>query len=55
MNEKQTICLRYWPKNKPIPDGWVLANDMAGTHHGLYSVLIKQIIDTKKENQNVQS
>jgi len=43
-----TICdeddyvLMYWPKNKPIPDGWKFSSRMMG-RHGLYSVLIRQI------------
>jgi len=37
-----TVTVQYWPKDKPIPEGWVLANDMAGTHHGVYSVLIRK-------------
>ena len=38
-----TICFQYWPKDKPIPDGWILARDMRDTHHEQYSILIKQI------------
>ena len=35
--------LRYWPKQEPIPDGWQLVSDLAGTHHGNYSVLIRKV------------
>ena len=33
---------RYHPLDAPIPEGWVLANDMRHVHHGIYSVLIKK-------------
>lgn len=34
---------RYWPLHKPIPEGWILSHDLSDTHHGVYSVLIKQV------------
>ena len=33
--------LKYWPKDKPIPDGWELARTF-DNHHGEYSVLIRE-------------
>jgi len=35
--------LRYWSRHNPIPAGWELVNDMAGTHHGYYGVLIRKV------------
>jgi hypothetical protein len=29
------IELRYWPKDKPIPEGWVYHDGLEGTHHGV--------------------
>lgn len=33
---------QYWPKNKPIPEGWVATMGLHETHHGRYSILIKR-------------
>lgn len=33
---------RYHPKDKQVPEGWEIANNFAGLHHGIYSVLIRQ-------------
>lgn len=38
-----TIILRYWPRDRKIPRGWVLAHDLQDCHHGRYSVLIERI------------
>jgi hypothetical protein len=37
--------IKYWPKTKPTPEGWRLVDDLSGTHHGFYSVLIEKIED----------
>ena len=37
------MIMRYWPKWKPIPEEWELANDLQSCHHGFYSVLIRKI------------
>jgi len=34
---------KYWPKAKPIPKGWRLVDDLSGTPHGVYSVLIEYV------------
>jgi hypothetical protein len=34
--------VRYWPNSKAIPEGWELASEMDETHHGQYSVLIRE-------------
>lgn len=39
--------MKYWPKDKPIPEGWLLVNDLSGCHHGAFSVLIEKITGTK--------
>lgn len=36
------MIVRYWPKHKPIPEGWVLKNDLLNCHHGEWSVLIEK-------------
>ena len=38
--EPKEITIRYWPKNKPIPEGWTTHEGLNGTHHGTYSVLL---------------
>ncbi len=41
MGIKQEITLyQYWGVGKPIPDGWRLANDLQGNHHGYHAVLL---------------
>lgn len=34
------VELRYWPLNKPIPEGWVRHDGLDDTHHGAYSTFI---------------
>ncbi len=34
---------KYWPKQKPLPDGWIMVDELAGTNHGRYAVLIKWV------------
>jgi uncharacterized protein YbdZ (MbtH family) len=36
------MTYRFWPKNDPIPEGWVMVDDLKDCHHGRYSVLIMQ-------------
>ena len=31
----------YWPKDRPIPQGWEDTGALALTHHGAYSRLIR--------------
>lgn len=31
----------YWPKDRPIPNGWEDTGALALTHHGAYSRLIR--------------
>ena len=40
MDKPKEISIQYWPKNKPIPEGWVQHNGLGGTHHGHYSIFI---------------
>lgn len=50
-NERWTT-VQYWPKSKPIPDGW--AHDVGaleGTHHGYYSILIVKIDSNAMEDE----
>jgi hypothetical protein len=47
------LTYRYWPVSSPIPEGWVLASDLKGTHHGVYSVLILQL--TPRTNYAITS
>ena len=35
--------LQYWPKDKPIPEGWKLVDDFADIHHGAHAVLIEKV------------
>lgn len=37
------MIVKYWPINKPIPEGWVLKNDLSECHHGEWSVLIEKL------------
>ena len=32
----------YWRKGVPVPAGWEMADDFAGTHHGEYAILLKK-------------
>jgi hypothetical protein len=41
--KQETGVLKYHPKHKPVPKGWIVVNDMQSTHHGEYSVLIKKV------------
>lgn len=41
-NQNKKRLFKYWPKDKPIPEGWVIADDLSGTSHGKYSVIIEQ-------------
>jgi hypothetical protein len=43
------ILYQYWPKNKPIPEGWVATMGLHETHHGRYSILIKRVEDAYKQ------
>lgn len=45
--------LKYHPTNYPIPDGWVLVNDMQCCHHGEYSILIKRIGGKMKKKNEI--
>lgn len=38
------VFYKYWPKHKPIPDGWVECGNMHLTHHGEYCILIKRVV-----------
>lgn len=31
---------RFWPRDKPIPPGWAIGADLAGCHHGHWSIII---------------
>lgn len=35
-----TFC--YWRRDMPPPPGWELADDLQGTNHGEYAVLLKK-------------
>ena len=35
--------LQYWPKDDPIPEGWILVDDFADCHHGHRAILIEKI------------
>lgn len=37
------ILTKWWPKNKPIPDGWRLIVPQRISHHSQWSVLIEKI------------
>lgn len=37
-----TTEYQYWPKDKPIPDGWKKTGRMHESHHGVYSIIIKR-------------
>lgn len=43
----QERVLRYWQKDKPLPEGWKECASLDGTHHGAYSRIIEQINDTE--------
>lgn len=47
--------LRYWPKDAAIPDGWEMVNDLSGTHHGNYSVLIRRWVNAGARKQALQA
>lgn len=32
--------LRYLKHGKPVPDGWLVVDDLQGTHHGEYARII---------------
>jgi hypothetical protein len=34
------IELRYWPHNKPIPEGWERHDGLDDTHHGDHACLL---------------
>lgn len=36
---------RYWPKDKPVPEGWEKTGTMERSHHGEWSILIKKVKD----------
>ena len=36
------VTMRYWPKDKPIPDGWYEIESFRQSHHFYYSILIKK-------------
>lgn len=41
MNDR---TLRYWPKHKPIPKGWVKCGEL-NNHHGEYAILIEEKVN----------
>lgn len=53
MTEDETfIVVRYWPRDKPIPDGWQLAHGiLEDTHHGAHAVMITQVSDPIRSAQ----
>jgi hypothetical protein len=34
------VEIRYWPHDKPIPDGWTRHAGLDGTHHGYHATYI---------------
>lgn len=51
----QETVVQYWPKGKPLPEGWELVNSLEDCHHGVYSVLIRQVasIEVRVAEQNI--
>ena len=41
-NDDSVALVQYWPKDKPIPEGWHYVGDFGGSHHSHYSILIKK-------------
>ncbi len=40
---------QYWPKNKPIPSGWVKTGKMEDSHHGEWSIIIMETKEIIKD------
>jgi hypothetical protein len=34
---------RFWPKKKPIPEGWEVTDDFEGCHHYEHAVIIRKL------------
>ncbi len=51
----QETVVQYWPKGMAIPEGWELVNSLESCHHGVYSVLIRQVasIEVRVAEQNI--
>ena len=42
-HEQVIEWFKYLPHSKPMPEGWVEACDLQGTHHGEHARLIRKV------------
>lgn len=44
--------IRYWPHDKPIPEGWVKCGEFISQPHASYSILIEQLEGKEKPDES---
>ena len=42
-HEQVIEWFRYLKCSEPVPEGWEVADDLSGTHHGAHAVLIRKV------------